>query len=252
MDDSEPRLEGARVAILGWAGATERQLRSVVRWYEARGATCVTHRAHVFRAMARPDGWHLEGRILAGKLDGAGPIVVHLFSNAGFWTWAAALQAMNPATRARVRAAILDSAPGFPPRIGPTFYARYSAMAMMPMVLRALGRPPALHHRWLTPPVWAFMRLWYHLSPIQRRAAERSLHVVRAASAWPHLALYSGADALVPVEHVEAFLATLPAVTRWRFEGSGHVRHMVQHRRAYFEAVGGFLARHACSDRQLR
>jgi hypothetical protein len=254
-DEATPDLKGARVAILGWAGSTPRQLRGVVRWYRGRGGRPFTHCARVIRAMARPDGWRLEGRAVAAELarGDASPIVVHLFSNAGFWTWAATLEQLAPKTRARVAAVVIDSAPGFPERVGPRFYARYSAMAMMPMVLRALKRPPALHHRWLTPPVRAFMRLWYHASPIQRRFAERSLGRVRETGArWPHLFLYSDADALVPAAYVEAFLDTLDDAERRRFEGSAHVTHMIRHRDAYFGAVADFLARHLPARRACR
>ena len=61
-------LSGLNVAILGWAGSTERQLRPVVRWYRDHGAEPLTHRAHVPRAMSYPDGWPAEGRRLARKL----------------------------------------------------------------------------------------------------------------------------------------------------------------------------------------
>jgi pimeloyl-ACP methyl ester carboxylesterase len=233
-------LGGARVAVLGWAGSTPRQLRGVARFYRQRGGDPFTHCARVVRAMARPDGWALEGREVAARLAGDAPIVVHLFSNAGFWTWAAALEA-RPALGARVRAVVLDSAPGFPSSIRPSFYARYSAMAMMPMVLRALKRPPALRHPLLTPPVRAFMRLWFHVSVDQRRFAERSLDTVAAVG--PHLLLYSAADELVPVHLVDAFFERLAGAERRRFESGAHVKLMLEHRRTYFDAVEAFLER---------
>src|SRR5690606_13709819 len=140
--------------------------------------------ARVFRNMARPDGWRLEGRELAPRIrarlsrDDA-PLVVHLFSNAGFWTYAAAWRELPPADRARLSELIMDAAPVLPELIGPRFYADIAGKAMMPLLLRALGKPPALRRPLLTPPVWAFMRLWYRASPEQQREAERSLTIAR-------------------------------------------------------------------------
>lgn len=198
--------------------------------------------------MRRPDGWDREGARVAARVRAearSGPIVIHSFSNAGFWTYAATLSHLGPGVLERVAAAVIDSAPGFPPHVGPDFYARHSAMAVMPMILRALGRPPALHHPVLSPATRAFMRFWYLLSARARRAMERSLAEVRETGAWPLLFLYSGADRLVEPRWVEAFLATLGrrSVTAKRWEDSAHVKHMITHRSAYFGAIERFLTR---------
>lgn len=235
------------VAILGWAGSTPRQLRVVASWYESRGLETLVLAPRVFRAMALPWGWRREGGAVARRVERArGPIVVHAFSNAGFWTYAAMLRALSerhsPAL-GRIRGLVLDSAPGFPARLDASFTARYSAMAMMPIVLRALGRPPSLSHPWLDPPLRVLMRFWYHVSPIQIREAEASLAVVRDVGRWPVLAMYSAADSLVAVEHVEAFLATLRdrPLRALRWEDSEHVRHVIVHRHEYFAAVAELL-----------
>lgn len=234
-------------AILGWAGSTARQLRTIAAWYEGRSLTPIVVTPRVFRAMAFPWGWSREGAALARRVEGArGPLVVHAFSNAGFWTYAAMVRALVERRNEvldRVSALVLDSAPGFPARLDARFTSRYSAMAMMPIVLRALGRPPALSHPLLDPPLRAFMRLWYHVSPLQIRFAERSLDVVRETGRWPILALYSSADTLVSAEHVEAFLAAIRdrPLRAIRWEDSEHVRHMIVHRREYFAAVSELL-----------
>lgn len=235
--------------ILGWAGSTGRQLRAVAAWHRDHGLEPIVFVPRVIRAMAFPWGWREEGRALAQRVRQSSrgePIVVHSFSNAGFWTFAAMLRELegNPIVAA-IRALVLDSAPGFPEQLGASFTARYSAMAMMPLVMRALGRPPALSHPLLDPPLIAFMRLWYHLSPIQIRQAEESLSIVRETGAFPILALYSDADSLVPARFVEGFLDSLRArgrdVHAVRFERSEHVRHMLAHRHAYFDAVDAFV-----------
>jgi len=242
-------LSGTEVAILGWAGSRPRQLRGVGAYYRRHGADAVhAHSADVFRAMARPDGWPAEGRAVARMLEDADPerLVLHVFSNAGFWTHTATLEALDPVVRDRIAAVIFDSAPGVPEKIDPWYYARYSTMAMMPMVLRAFRRPPALHHPLLTPPVWAFMRLWYHASPTQLARAEASLDVVIETGEWDHLLVYSAADALVPPHFVEAFAHRLREAGRGvetrRWEDSAHVRHMLSHRVEYFERVAAFLS----------
>lgn len=233
--------------ILGWAGSTERQLRTIASWYESRGLAPIAVVPRVFRAMAFPWGWRREGAALARRVESArGPLVVHAFSNAGFWTYAAMLRVLaegNSDALDRIEALVLDSAPGFPARLDARFTARYSAMAMMPIVLRALRRPPALSHPLLDPPMRAFMRLWYHVSPLQIREAEESLDVVRDTGRWPILALYSSADTLVSAEHVEAFLGSIRdrTVRRLRWEDSEHVRHMIVHRREYLAAVAELL-----------
>lgn len=235
-------------AILGWAGSTERQLRGVARFYRSLELEPITVAPAVFRAMALPWGWWREGDALRARLIDAierepRPLVVHAFSNAGFWTYAAALRALSRDPRGqrvldRIGALVLDSTPGFPPHIRSRFAARSSAMAMMPLLLRALGRPPALSHPILDPPLRAFMRLWTAASPLQIRRMEASLAVVRETGRWPVLALCSSADRLVPIEHVEAFVATLGDRARTiRWEDSEHLRHMIVHRQAYFDAI---------------
>jgi acetyl esterase/lipase len=240
-------LAGAHVLILGWAGSTPKQLRGVGRFYRRHGAAIVVHSAEVFRAMGLPDGWAREGRAVAAKLEEADPdrLVVHGFSNGGFWTFVALLEALPAHLRQRIRAVVLDSAPGVPESIEPFYYAHYSTKAMVPVLLAALGRPPAPSHPVATPAVWAFMRLWYHLSPQQIAYAERSTQVAIDHGDWDHLILYSSADELVPPHFVEAFAHRLRAAGRGvetkRWEDSAHVRHMVAHRQEYFERIAAFL-----------
>jgi hypothetical protein len=240
-------LSALHAVVIGWAGATERQLRGVVRWYGARGASAFSARPRIFHAMAFPNGWRREGEALAGQLTERAPegaIAVHAFSNAGFWTYAAMLRALDAGVRDRIALAVIDSAPGFPERLDPRFTVRHSTMAMMPLLLRALGRPPALSHPVLDAPLRAFMRLWYAVSPTQIRQAEESLAIVRETGAWPLLFLYSNADSLVPAEHVGAFVASVRGreVHELRWDDSENVRHMLVHRGEYFDAIAARLA----------
>lgn len=245
---SDLDLSGAHVAILGWAGSHPKQLRGVGRFYRRRGVRAVIpHSATVWRAMGTPDGWQREGRLVVDALEEAAPdsLVVHLFSNGGFWTWVAALEAMTPAMRSRISAVVMDSAPGVPERIDPLYYAHHSTQAMVPIALVALGRPPAESHPLVTPAIWAFMRFYFHVSPRQIAWAERSTTVTIETGEWDHLLLYSAADRLVPPHFVEAFAHRLRVAGRGvestRWEESAHVRHMIGHRSEYFGRIAEFL-----------
>lgn len=230
--------------LLGWAGSTERQLRLVERHYAARGLSTIVAIPNVMRAMAFPSGWAREGAKVAARARATrGPIVVHAFSNAGFWTYAAMLLA-DRSLHERIAAVVIDSAPGFPARLDVRFTTRAATMAMMPMLLRALRQRPALSHRYLDLPLRTFMVLWYAVSPRQIRWTEATLEVVRTTGSWPLLFLYSRADELVSAQHVEAFLATLGDRARslvWN--DSDHVRHMIVHRTAYFAAIDELIDR---------
>ncbi len=237
--------------VLGWAGSTERHLRGVAGWYEKRGWAPLVMVPRVLRAMGLPWGWRQEGEALVDALVERcprDPIVVHAFSNAGFWTYAAALRALerhrDRVILERVRLTVIDSAPGFPARLDADFTAEHSAMAMMPMLLGALGQRPALTNPLLDRPMRAFMRCWYHVSPVQIRVAERSLPVVARTGAWPLLVVSSDADRLIPTEHVDAFVADarrMRPVRELRLTGSDHVQHMFRHRHAYFDAIESLL-----------
>ncbi|MGE0784887.1 MAG: DUF829 domain-containing protein [Sandaracinaceae bacterium] len=239
-------LREARAFVIGWAGSTPRQLRGVMRWYRERNSVPHAHCADLYPAVRRPDGWPREGeRLLRAMRREPGPRIVHAFSNAGFWTLAAGLAAMTDDERRSIVAVTLDSAPGIYPTIDPAYYATYSARAMMPPLLKALRRPPTHVHPLLTPPMWAFMRLWYYVSGAARRTAQASLRQVRELGDFPLRVVYSADDALVPAGAVEAFLASLGDrdVDVVRFATGGHVRHMIEHRAAYFDGLEAFLAR---------
>lgn len=249
--------EGPRghAVLLGWAGSEPRQLRWVAAWYEAQGLKPVVVIPRVIRAMSLPWGWRQEGAALADMLVarcGEGPLVVHSFSNAGFWTYAAALRALERGRQRalldRVALVVIDSAPGFPPRLDARFTAEHSAMAMMPMLRAALGRAPALFDPQLDGPLRAFMRLWYYVSPLQIRAAEESLELIARIGRWPLLVVYSEADRLIPAAHVEHFVEAAQAHGRavevLRCEGSDHIQHMIRHRNAYLAKVEKLLPAH--------
>ncbi len=250
----------ARVVILGWHDATPRHLRAVARMHEARGHLVETILSESGKALGRPHGFRDLGRRLADTLARTHearplPLVFHSFSNAGFWTLAALLDAArseHPFFADAHRATILDSAPGFPESIPFTFTARTAPMAFLPGLLARIGRPPAHHDRWLGPPLAALFGLWHLAAPTQVRFMERSSEVVRSAHrpsaehpARPLLAVWGGADMLVEARYVESFLSRCEGdaipIERLYFPTSAHVRHFVAHRAAYERATHAFL-----------
>lgn len=227
--------------ILGWHASQPRQLRGIARWYEARGWDTKIVVTPTFRTMGVPGAWAAFGRKLARELAGR-TTVIHAFSNAGFWTMSALLDAAGHAPE-RV---VLDSAPGFPESIPASYTAQYATAAMMPGLLAALGRQPRVFHPVLTPPVWAFFGAWHHVAREQVRFMETGQQrVIDRLAGVPILAIWSDADALVPAEHVVAFLDHAERagirVERLHFEDSAHVRHFVQHRTEYFARLSAFL-----------
>jgi acetyl esterase/lipase len=260
-----------RVLLLGWHDATPRHLRAVARLYEPLGHVVHPVVTSSGRSLARRGGFADEGRRQADALSRAHelsprPLLVHSFSNAGFWTLAAILEALDehPFVRDAHVGTILDSAPGFPEDFGASFTARTAPMAFLPGLLARAGRAPTHTHPLWSPVLGALFGLWHLAAPSQIAFMRRALRTVREAhtprvdrAARPVLALWGGADRLVAREHVEAFLERSEAegvpVERLFFEQSEHVRHLVTHRAVYEKAVRAFAARvGAPSDADLR
>jgi hypothetical protein len=235
-------VDRGRALILGWHASTERQLRGIARWYEARGFETRTVITPTFRTMGLPGAWRAFGEKLARDVDEKRPLVIHAFSNAGFWTMSALLDAMAMPP-ARV---IIDSAPGFPEKIPMWMTAKFATAAMMPGLLASLGRRPRSFHPLLTPPIAFFFGAW-HLVARRQIAFMQSgqQRVIDRLRDVPLLAIWSDADTLVPAEHVGAFLDRAERggvrVERLHFEDSAHVRHFVQHRAEYFARLEAFV-----------
>jgi fermentation-respiration switch protein FrsA (DUF1100 family) len=238
--------------IVGWLGSRERHLRGLAQHYEKHldVEACVWI-PRTFEAMSLPGGWVSEGKRFAEHLarldrDRALPFSVHAFSNAGFWSLRALLEALPSEARARHRATILDSAPGFPESFSPRFTAKYASRAMLPGILAALGRQPSHSHPLFTPPVAALLGLWHLIAPSQIRFMQSSLgSMQRAHLGKPLLAIWGGADLLVPRAHVERFLDEAERagvqIERFFFPEGQHVRHLVSHRQPYLAACTTFL-----------
>lgn len=246
------REASLRVLIVGWHGSRERHLRPLARHDATQyGADVITHVPRTFRAMSFAGGWEKEGRFLAERLARAHaerplPLVIHAFSNAGFWTTTALLAELSPELRDAHVATVIDSAPGFPPRVSPRFTARYATRAMLPGLLAQLGLRASHSHPVLGPPFAAFLFVWHLIAPAQVRFMEQSLARMRDAHRRkPLMLIWGDRDELVRPEYVEAFAedcerAGVP-LTRLHFPDGDHVRHFVTHRREYLAARQRFL-----------
>lgn len=244
----------ARVLVIGWHGSGERQLRSIGRLWETLGAEPMTVVPDTWRGMSRPKGWAEVGEELADRLVEADrqrplPLVLHAFSNGGFWTMVSLLSSLarrDAAVIARLTHVVIDSAPGFPERVSPAFTAKYASMAMAPALLAALGRRPRHRHWLLSPPLAAFLGVWHLIAPRQVRFMESSQALfLGLLGDRPLTVLYGDADELVPFQLVEDFLERARRrgpVTTQRFGGSPHVRHLAGHRHAYLDAMRSALA----------
>jgi fermentation-respiration switch protein FrsA (DUF1100 family) len=257
--DRAPRSEEGlsvpayRVVVVGWHGSRERHLRVIARHHESAGADVMIVVPRTFDAMAFPGGWEREGARLARELLARHraeprPLVLHGFSNAGFWTLRALLDALDPDARAALRATVLDSAPGFPEHVSPLFTARFASRAMLPGVLAALRLRPAHRHPLVTPPVAAFLGAWHLISPRQVRFMESSLaRMCEHHRGIPMLIVYGDRDELVLPQYVEAFLARAERegvrAEHLHLADGAHVRHLVTHRHAYLARLDAFLTR---------
>jgi len=238
------------VLLLGWGGATSRQLRVYGQWYEKRGFTVIPYIADV-RSILRParvqeDLSHFA-QGLAGDLAADGPVIVHLFSNNGFivYGWLLRHSGCGPHLRRRVVGHVMDSAPGLPePLTAPRFVSTLRR-AITPLLLPNnvpgwIGRTAVL----LGGPL--FWSIYYLMPRVQRYMAAARPNYRGAAPAVPLFAVYSPADAVVPAAIVDAFVREEQErgcrVEALRFEDSPHVGHWVHHRAAYGEALEAFVS----------
>jgi Eukaryotic protein of unknown function (DUF829) len=239
-------LGSARVVVLGWMGASARQLRLYERFYVARGMQVTMLVVPALRAMSRPRGWKDALAPLAAELSANSDetLYVHAFSNAGFWSMAALLEELEargfPLSE-RLGGAILDCAPGFPPEADARFTSDYATRAVMPLLNARWGRVRA---RALEPAVRTFFWFWHHASPAQVGFVRSAWSdVQRHLAGKQALVLYSPRDSIIPAQLVERFARELSARTRTRrapFDAE-HVALALAHRHDYFESIRVFL-----------
>jgi len=244
-----------RVVLLGLYGSKAKHLRPLKHFYEGRGAEVQPFIADALRGLRMRDGFRLESRAFVDALASAHardprPLVIHAFSNAGFWTSLGVLEEMrarHPELFQSFAGMLLDSAPGISESISLRFAMTNASRALMPNLLASLGLTPRPEHPILTPLAMAFFGFWYLAGPAQIRALETTLPRMRAMlRGKPCLFFWGGADDLVAPANVERFVDSCERegalVERCFFPGSPHVRHLIGHRAAYLERTSKFIA----------
>lgn len=240
--------ERALVLLLGWGGAELKNLRPYARMHRELGADVVTHVPHVLERIGRParivaDAVRVHDAVM-DRLGARRPLLLHSFSDNGFLALGALLAhgaSVGSRLGARTTGVLVDSAPGV--------YALRSARELGDAFGRALG--PLLARRRLGRPElppWATRALghgfaaYFALRPSVTRPMQRSAETAMAS--WPRAPttfVYGDRDGVIPHASVERFADWLAAravpVRRERFDGSGHVTHLLADRRRYERIV---------------
>ncbi len=120
----------------------------------------------------------------------------------------------------------------------------------MPGLLAALRLRPATEHPIFTPILAAAAAIVHFTMPSRMRGFHSTVpRMASALSTLPHkrlLFFWGDADVIVSHEIVEAFADSCAnagfIVERRCFAGSGHVRHLLDHRVEYLETLTRFIA----------
>lgn len=246
-----------RVLLLGWFGSRERHLQPLRSFYEKRGADVVPFVADARTSFAPWAGYAeasagLVEAVIRAEAEDPRPLVIHAFSNHGFFTALALLERLQgdrPELLARVVGLVFDSAPGIPDEPDLRFTMRHAPRLFMPSLLTALRRRPAHEHPILTPILSVVAGAIHLAAPWGVRALKstvpRMLAVLARLPGRRALFFWGDADALVPHAIVAAFADSCEraglVVERCFFPGSRHVRHLVEHRAEYLARVERFL-----------
>jgi len=250
-------MNGApRVLLLGWGNSTRSQLVVYEKLYAALGVDATTVIPDARAGLVSPGAYRRTLARPAAELAaeaGARPLLVHLFSDNGFVSWAALLVELaktEAGRRARdaIRGVIYDSAPGLWAVRGPVDFARRFALGMTPAVARMANLGP----RERIPVVTPLLGVAFLAYQLVFRASVRTMlsapgHVASEQPRCPHLFLFGERDALVPPRDIRAFVERQRdaglAVEVHAFEDAKHVALFPRDPRRYRAAVGAFVTR---------
>nr|XP_002127410.1 transmembrane protein 53 isoform X1 [Ciona intestinalis] len=234
----------AVVFLLGWAGAEDRHLAKYSNIYEKQG--CITIRyvhpvSKVFGHDPSDSSEHKEtARKLLALLDDydlvENPVFVHAFSNGGYFVYRFLADEFQK-NEVNVVGAIFDSCPSKLEYLVATRGLLYS------------GVLPNMFVSILCIFVFTFLYMWVKLKillgltdgPLMYEAMQDS-----PFHSWPHLFLYSSADVIVPLRHIEDMAlarekAGATLVVKHNFETSPHVLHLKQYPELYTEKCLSFV-----------
>ena len=250
------------ILLCGWLGCRPRDLDKYgVAWRELGHDTLAaapTLAPLLWPPSAEAAAERLESATLAALATRPNPsVILHAFSNGGFYAAGALLERKSPALAlpSRLVGLAFDSCPA---RLDPDLAARGVTAAMLGEAAggRGEGRRKAVTS--LLRPVLGGL-LSSPASPLGGR-------VEAAWAAWgglagslppglPRLFLYSDADALIPAAEVEAWAGVMgweessrgraraAAVTMRRFPGSPHCEHLRSDPDGYRAALAGLAER---------
>lgn len=226
------------VLLLGWAGSETRHLESYAAWYKEQGLETCIHITQI-SGIADPSQAHTVIDFLAQRLrfNAANrQIIVHLFSNNGFFAYAALLRhpLSGDLLRTNVCAQVFDSSPGVPEPLTTKQFA-----IMFQRALEGIFRKSGWPLRKLIGVVGggAFGALYKLKGGIRDEVMASRPTLREQGPLAPLWAIYGPQDHVVPEKWIEGFLQECESrqikVHRERFEGSAHVEHWLVHRGAY-------------------
>ncbi len=245
-----------RVVLLGWGNALPSQLEAYARLYKTLGLSSSRVIANTVGGLTDPRAYAQSIVPIADELradGGAQPIVVHLFSDNGFITWASLLEELAATAQGqRVITAIVgviyDSAPGLWNQRGPFDFGRRFALGMTPALARRLGLQARERLPVVTPLLQVAFAAYRTIFPravaVMLSAADR---ITSLQPRCPHLVLYGEQDVLVPASDVRAWIARERKdgidVEERAFPDARHVALFPDDPRGYRTAVSAFLGR---------
>ena len=226
------------VLLLGWAGSEVRHLETYAQWYQSQGLETLIHITEL-SGIADPAQAHQVIDFLAQRIRFTGqtrPMIVHLFSNNGFFAYASLLRhpLSGDVLRANVCAQIYDSSPGVPEPLTTKQFAIMFQRALEGIfrksrwpIRRAIGLLGG----------GTFGALYQFRGGIRDEVVAARPTLREQGPKAPIWAVYGPGDHVVPERWIEAYLSECEGrgieVHRTRFEGSAHVEHWLVHRDAY-------------------
>ena len=235
---SQPEIDYPLVVLLGWGGSERRHLERYASWYQSQGCHTLIHITRL-SGIADPEQANrvLEFFAQQVRFYGVGRrIVIHLFSNNGFFSYMTLLRdpLVGDFLRHRVVAQIFDSSPGVPDPLSPQYFASMFQRALEGIyqksrwpIRKAIGLAGG-----------ALFGAVYHTKSAVRDEVMAARPTFRSHSPQaPIWAVYGPGDTIVPMDWIEAFLLECEErglrVHREIFEGSRHVEHWVVYGDAY-------------------
>ncbi|GBG62067.1 hypothetical protein CBR_g28544 [Chara braunii] len=291
------KKQAVTVVLLGWLGCQQKHLRRYAEWYTSQGMNAVTFvvpmssvlslgpdgkaEKHVQSLVEQLERWIVterEGGVAAQAAPrgeaGERSLVFHTFSNTGWLTYGAVLEALKkrvPDAFQNIRGCIVDSAPVVDP--DPQVWASgFSAAILKKRSASTLseqntpakikvdlgdglqaeidrselpGGQQSPTEAALKKVLEKFFSVFLEVPIIRRRLMEVTSILQKEQPKCPQLYIYSTSDAVIPHTRVEAFMEMQKQngvrVMGRRLEGSPHVDHFRTAPHIYTSQLQKFL-----------